>query len=124
MSLMIIASTNRMASRVLLFLSSSSSSKDKPLFSPSIMSFSVKLKDKSPCWQEPLTHACELLPQRYFFPLMVISGPTTCKGMYQLPYHSCPGMLRIVQRQKLLKDRRTEVWLLLACGEIGSSHPG
>lgn len=105
MSLMIIASTNGMASGILLLLQSSSSNKDQQPFPPSIMPSSVKLKGESPCGQKPLTLACEFLPQR-FFSLMVISGSTICKEMHQLPYSRCPGMLRSVQRQKHLEGQK------------------
>lgn len=107
-----------MASGGLLLLQSSSSNEDKQLFPPSIKPSSVKLKGESPCGQKPLTHACEFLPQRFFFSLIVISGPTTCKERHQLPYSLCPGMLRSVQRLKHLEGQKA--WLP-ALREIGSS---
>lgn len=67
MPLMIIASTTRMASGVRFPLESFSSSKDEPLFPLPVVPLSVKLKDESPCGQEPLTHAWEFLPEGYFW---------------------------------------------------------
>lgn len=118
MSLMIIASTNEWPQGYCSSFKAPAQTKINNTFLHQSNPSSVKLKGESPCGQKPLTHACEFLPQRFFFSLMVISGPTTCKEMHQLPYSRCPGMLRSVQRHKHLEGQKA--WLL-ALREIGSS---
>lgn len=111
--LMIIASINRMASGVLPPF--------KPPAQAKINHSSLHQSCPFPQWlmylhagRKPLNHACEFLPQRLFFfeeeqavlPLKVISSPAIYTGMHQLPYTTCPGMLRNVQRQYIPKGRR------------------